>query len=130
MVKRLSGPAEVFDAQGDTHGEIDLALAESIEDVLVPIVGEWEQSEVWFHNVDFFGDGIRSLIFRSGDFPFQEIRKLQALLTGDAAGFCITVQICNRLFGEDVETVGALAITQGGVVVTASLQPYVVNTDR
>lgn len=125
MVKQLSGPSEVFDAQGDAHGEIDLALTEAIEDVLVPVVGAWEQSDVWYHNMDFYGDGIRSLLFRSGDFPFQEIPKLQALLTGDAAAFCITVQICNRLLGEDIETVGALAITRCSVVITESLQPYV-----
>lgn len=122
LVGRFSGPSEVFDAQGDAHGEIDLALSNAIEDILVPVVGPWEQSGVWFHSMDFWGDGIRSLIFRKGDFPFHLIPKLQALLVGDAAAFCITVQICNRLLGDGIETVGAIALTRGHIVVTEALK--------
>ena len=125
MVDRFSGPREVFDAQGDAHGDIDWALAEAIENILVPIVGAWEESEVWFHNTDYYGDGIRALMFRSGDFPFHVIPKLQALLTGDKAAFCISIQICNRLLGQGIETVGALAITQDKLVVTESLQEVI-----
>lgn len=117
-VKQLQGPSEIFDFQGERHGDIDFSLQEDIEAILVPLVGLWEESERWFHNQDFFGDGVRALIFRVGDFPWAAIGQLQSLLTGDAAGFCISVQLCDTLYGPNIQTIGGLAILRGDVVVT------------
>jgi len=124
-VKRLVGPPEVFDAQGDDHGHIDGSLQDAIEDVLVPLVGPWEDSEVWFHTTDFWGDGIRPLIFREGDFPYQVIPTLRQLLVGDLAHFCITIQLLDKLYGEDNRTVGAIAIAAAGIVVTDNIHPLI-----
>ncbi len=59
-------PRIVFEAQGAAHGDIDLRLVQSIEDLLVPSLGRWEASSEWFHQLDFYGDGIRSLTFSRG----------------------------------------------------------------
>ena len=121
LVGRFSGPRSVFDAQGAAHGEIDLHLAESIESLLVPLVGPWEQSERWFHNVDFYGDGVRSLLFRDTDFPPECIPQLQSLLREEAAEFCIHIHLCDKLTGENIKTIGAVAIMRDHLVVTKAL---------
>lgn len=120
-VTKYSGPSSVFEDQGKEHGQIDLQLAEGIESVLVPLVGPWERSDKWFHNTDFYRDGIRSLVFRFGDFPPQCIPDLRALLIGDAAAFCISVQFCSELMGKDVQTIGGIAIMQNDIVSTHSM---------
>lgn len=121
FVERFSGPRSVFEAQGEKHGEIDLHLAENIESLLVPLLGPWERSEKWFHNLDFYGDGVRSLLFRENDFPPQCIPQLQSLLCKDAAGFCIHIHICDKLSGDDIKTVGAVAIMRDRLVITKPL---------
>ncbi|WP_457279001.1 hypothetical protein [Polaromonas sp. P5_D5] len=117
-VQRLKGSSEFFDGQGDDHGHVDGDLQDAIEGVLVPLVGPWERSDVWFHNQDYYGNGIRSLAFRAGDFPWSAVVPLQKLLMGDAARFCISVEISDNL---DVrgKPVGAMAILQKQVVATS-----------
>ncbi len=97
LVKTTSAPQSVFDDQGDEHGQIDGRLENRIEDLFVPIVGPWERGGVWFHNQDFFGNGIRYLSFQDKDFPPECIPQLQALLEGEAAAFCIHVQLYDTL---------------------------------
>ena len=121
LVKELSGPQSVFDAQGDAHGRIDDTLQEAIEGVLIPLSGPCEGSEIWFHTQDFFGDGIRSLIYRVDSFPNDAVVRLQPLLVDEAAAFCISVQLCDKLFGSNILTVGGIAILQADVVATKSV---------
>ena len=88
-LEKMQTPRAVFEAQGEAHGEIDLRLVQSIEDLLVPSLGRWEQSSTWFHQLDFYGDGVRSLTFSRNAFPFEQVRSLQQLLHGEHAKFCI-----------------------------------------
>lgn len=97
---RLLTPRCIFDAQGTAHGEIDLRLAQSIERLLVPILGRWEQSDQWFHQLDFYGDGVRSLTFSRGAFPFNQVRPLQQLLSGEHEPFCILCIATDKLGGK------------------------------
>ena len=124
-VQQLKGSPDFFDEQGEGHGDIDGDLQDAIESILVPLVGAWEQSDVWFHNQDYYGDGIRGLIFRAGDFPWSAVALLQKLLIGDAARFCISVRIFDTL---DVrgQGVGSIAILQQQVIGT----PYAVEMLR
>ncbi|MES2973238.1 MAG: hypothetical protein V4757_06495 [Pseudomonadota bacterium] len=124
-VQQLKGTSEFFDEQGDAHGHIDGDLQDAIEAVLVPIVGPWEGSDVWFHNQDFYGNGIRSLSFRAGDFPWSAVIPLQKLLVGEAALFCISVLISDSLEIEG-RWVGAMAILKEKIVATS----YVVDLLR
>lgn len=120
-VERLKGSADFFEDQGDAHGEVDGELQDALEAILIPLAGPWEQSDVWFHNQDFYGDGVRSLTFRAGNFPWQTVGHLQKLLVSESAKFCITVHFADSL---DVsgQWVGSIGILEHDVVAT----PYVV----
>ena len=121
LVGQLSAPSSVFDAQGDAHGHIDGLLQDKIEAVLVPIVGPWEGSESWFHNQDFYGNGVRSLLFSANAFPWSTVPALQACLADDAAQFCIAIRLCDQLSTAHGRTVGVLVILQHHIVVTQSV---------
>lgn len=110
-------PYEDFDAQGDEHGRIDGDLQDAIEEVLVPLVGPWEGSETWFHNQDFYGNGIRSLSFRSDTFPWKAVETIKNLLVGEARSFCVEISLYNNL-ELDGKLEDAVAILQDKVVAT------------
>ena len=116
-IGRLKGSCEFFEEQGDGHGEVDAELQEAIEAILVPMVGAWEQSDVWFHNQDFYWDGVRQLTFRCGDFPWRTVGAMQGLLTDEASKFCISVHFAEDL-GSTGRWVGSLAILEQDVVAT------------
>ncbi|CAN7440764.1 hypothetical protein [Polaromonas sp. LjRoot131] len=118
-VQRLKGTFEFFEEQGDAHGHIDGDLQDAIEAVLVPLAGSWERSDVWFHNQDFYGNGVRSLTFRAVDFPWLSVVSLQKLLVGDAARFCISVVLFDTL-EVGSKWVSSVAILQDQLVVTPS----------
>jgi len=101
---RFATPRSVFDAQGDQHGQIDLRLVTKIEDMLVPALGRWEQSSEWFHQMDYYGDGIRSLTFRRTAFPRERLADLQALLVGEHESFGILCIVIDRATTEYCET--------------------------
>lgn len=127
-VEGSKGSCEFFADQGDAHGEIDGRLQDAIEGLLTPLVGPWEQSDVWFHNQDFYGDGVRCLTFRAGDFPWQSVALLQKLLVDECSRFCIVVHISDSL-GPNGTWVGTMGILQDEVVATPymaeMLQPHV-----
>jgi len=87
--ERMSPPRSVFAGQMDQHAEADLRLVGRIEELLVPLLGQWERSTAWFHQLDFHGDGVRSLTFRRDIFPRGEVQALQALLADEHAQFTI-----------------------------------------
>ena len=89
LLERLQTPRHVFDAQADEHEAIDARLARRIEALLVPLLGRWEQSSNWFHNLDYYGDGIRSLTFSRRVFPSIQVQQLQRLLEGEHECFCL-----------------------------------------
>ena len=88
-LERMLTPRRVFEAQGAAHADIDLRLVQLIEDLLVPALGRWEGSAVWFHQLDFYGDGVRSLTFSRDAFPVDHVKALQNLLRDEHAPFCI-----------------------------------------
>ena len=111
--KKLSGfcaPGAVFDAQGDGHGNIDLRLVEHIESYLTPILGAWEGSDIWWHQMDFYGDGIRSLTFRTSVFQPRFVVELHGLLKGEYSDFCIVCQIHESISGDEDTKLGSIAI--------------------
>lgn len=119
-VQALKGSYEFFEKQGDAHGHIDGELQGAIESILVPLVGPWERSDVWFHNQDFYGDGVRGLTFRAGDFPWKAVDSLQKLLVNEAARFCISVHIADTLDTKG-KWLGSVGILEQEVVAT----PYI-----
>lgn len=96
-LEKLQAPRVFFEAQGSSHGDIDLRLVQRIDDLLVPLLGPWEQSNQWFHQMDYYGDGVRSLTFRRSAFPFAVVEALQGLLQGEHERFCILCAVSDKL---------------------------------
>lgn len=96
-LERMGTPRELFEAQGAEHSEIDLRLVEKIEGLLVPLLGQWEQTDRWFHQMDFYGDGVRSIMFRRDVFPKELVFALQALLVGEHEPFAIVCTVVDQL---------------------------------
>ena len=57
--------------------------------LLVAHLGRWETSEWWFHQGNFYGDGVRSLMVGRKGFPHVRIDPLQGLRRSEYAAFCI-----------------------------------------
>ena len=117
-------PDSVFEAQGDEHGEIDLRLVESIESYLEPILGQWEGSESWWHQMDFYGDGIRSLMFQTAAFRPRFVPALHALLKGEHAKFCIVCQLHASLTQDDDSKLGSIAICADKLMVNRAVAQF------
>lgn len=96
-LERLATPRAVFEAQGAEHSQIDMRLVDKIESLLVPLLGRWEQTDRWFHQMDYYGDGVRSLMFRRDVFPRNQLHKLQALLVGEHQPFTILCMVIEQL---------------------------------
>jgi hypothetical protein len=108
----------VFDAQGDAHSEIDMRLVEKIGGVLHPQIGDWESSNDWYHNLDYHGDGIRSLVFNWSVFHADFIEQLQALLVGEHEPFCVLCQVYEDMASDDDTRIGSVAIFKDRLMVS------------
>lgn len=124
--------AKIYDSQplmqahGDHHQDIDLQLVTAIGNLLAPYLGQWEQSEKWFHNIDFYGDGIRSITFRRDVFRHHFVADLRALLSGEFELFCIVCGLCENLLHSDVVDLekspnDLIAITSRKLLITRGL---------
>ena len=79
-----------LDALGESQGDVDLALVDRIDNVLIPLIGpSGIDDENWFQSMDYYGDGIRHLEFKPGKFPLNAIMPLKSLLTGEHSIFGI-----------------------------------------
>ncbi len=117
-------PRPVFDAQGSGHAEIDLRLVYSIESFLTPMLGPWEQSDRWWHQLDCYGDGVRSLSFSADVFSPAYVPAFQRLLVGEHESFCILCQIHQSLAGREDTKIGSLAIRSGRLLISCSLDEF------
>jgi len=115
-----------FESRITDHAEADLRLVQAIESVLVPVLGHWEQTDRWFHQMDYYGDGVRSLVFRRDVFPREQVPQLQALLVGEHKDFTILCCIVDQLLkreptGTSTQPDDYLAIWRDGFLVTNRL---------
>ena len=78
--------------------------------------------------MDFYGDGIRSLMFRRVDFEPRFVVGLHELLSGEHHMFCIVCQIHELFKGEADTKVGSIAIRSEGIMVTRPVA--MVSSDR
>jgi hypothetical protein len=113
----------VFEAQGEEHGDIDFRLVEKIEAYLLPKIGPWEQTDRWFHNMDYYGDGIRSLEFAADCFSPDYLPDFQGMLTGEHAEFTILCKVTSDL-GESGAEIGSLAIRADNILISYPLVAY------
>ena len=125
-LERMQTPRAVFEAQGTTHGEVDFRLVQSIDELLIPHLGRWEESDTWFHQLDYYGDGVRSLTFSRAAFPFEHVKSLQRLLQGEHSSFCILC-IATSSLGAPIDQIGSspeddyLAIFANGLLATKAI---------
>lgn len=116
---------EFFDAQGDEHGEIDMRLVEKIEAFLETQPGCEEASEHRLHNLDFYGDGIRSLSFSVHLFKPEFVETFRKMLTGEHEPFCILCMIHADLT-KDYTRIGTIAIFSNKLIVASPLAKHFV----
>jgi len=122
--ERMKADRSVFDAQGDAHGDIDMRLTSRIEAHLRPLLGKWEGSTTWFHQMDYYGDGVRALTFRRDIFPRQTVPSLQAMLEGEHSDFAILCIVTDDLMDDSPRTTAAcdfLALFNARMLVTKGL---------
>lgn len=100
----------VFDQQGENHERIDLRLVDKIDAFFEPTLGEWESSTDWWHNIDCYGDGIRSVSINMEVLKADHFSALQELLVGEHEPFCILVQVHEDFHSDDDTKIGPVAI--------------------
>ena len=113
--------SDAIDAQGDEHEDIDMRLVDKIDDYLEPILGDWESSEIWWHNLTVDGHGIRSLLFAEAAFDPKYIGAFQDLLTGEHQPFCILCQVFESLGSDEGVRVGSVIILSDEIVISKPL---------
>jgi hypothetical protein len=117
----FSDSEAAVEAQGDAHERIDLRLVQRLEAFLVPILGQWENSDRWYHNLDCHGDAVRSMLFLQKDFDPRYIVEFHKYLEGEHAAFCVLCQIYEKLGGGDGARVGCVAICADRILVDQAL---------
>ena len=113
----------IFEEQGEEHGDIDFRLVEKIDDYLSPKIGTWEQSDHWFHNIDFYGDGVRSLEFSADSFSPDFLRRFQAMLIGEHSEFTVLCKVMTN-FSDSGTKIGSIAIRNDRMLVSYPLAAY------
>jgi hypothetical protein len=123
-LSKFRTPDSVFEAQGDEHGDIDMRLVESIESYLEPFLGQWEGSDTWWHQMDYYGDGIRSLMFQASAFQPRFVPALHALLKGEHAELGIVCQLHESLTQDGDSKIGSIAICADKLMVNRALAQF------
>jgi hypothetical protein len=107
--------------EGEAHEQIDGRLVARIDEVIRPVLGpHGYREELWFENLDFYGDGVRQLSFAWKDFPPYLMPQLQVLLAGEHELFCILCKFHTERM-EKGELVGLLALFKSESVITRPL---------
>ena len=116
-------PRSVFDAQGEDHADIDMRLVEKLSSYLVPRIGPWEQSDRWFHNIDYYGDGIRSLDLCAQSFSPTYLQDFKDMLVGEHSDFTILCKIYAD-FSDWDSRIGSVAVRGDQMLVSYPLVAY------
>ena len=119
----FTAPSSIFDAQGDDHADIDFRLVEKIDGYLVPKIGNWEQSSKWFHNIDFYGDGVRALELSVECFSPAYIPAFQAMLVGEHVDFTVLCKVMTEL-SDSGERIGSVAVRSEQILVSHPLAQH------
>jgi hypothetical protein len=99
---RFTRDCEMFaDSPNGSSERVDLRLFEKIEAVVRPVLGAWERGNpAWWHNVDWNGDGVRSLAFNLQVFPRSFIASFHKLLVVEHANLCVLCQFYRGPIGD------------------------------
>lgn len=122
LFNRLSQLTHEFDTSTDAHSECDLRLVEKLEAVVVPLLGEQGiDDERWFHEMDYYGDGVRLIEAEWNTLTPQLIRMLRALLCGEHEKFCVLWKVYENFGAEEKGERGAAVVFADRILVTDSV---------
>ena len=111
-------PSTIFDEQGEAHEEIDIRLIEKIDAYLVPLLGDYEKTESWFHSMLCNGDGIRAISLNQGSLSNEVILNLQAMLLGESVAFTILLNLHREYASNEDTKIGTLLICADKLVIS------------
>jgi hypothetical protein len=103
------------------HAELDMELTTKIDDLYSAALGSWEGPDAdWWHNMDFYGDGVRALRFVLKRFPPHSIALITPYLSGRHDGFSMLAWFWDQEI-EEGAPVGGLWLSARELMVTRSL---------
>jgi hypothetical protein len=87
-----------FDTQDQSlHGDLDMELTSKLDDYFRPLIGQWETGPAnWWHNLDYYGDGVRGMSFVWDRFPHQALPVMHEYLGGKFERFSVHVSFYDR----------------------------------
>lgn len=114
--------SSTFEAQGELHEDLDIALVDKIDGFVKPLLGDYEKTDRWFHNVSLCnGDGVRGISIDIEDVTNDLIIGLQGTLVGQHVDFCAFCNVYENHSSEDSIRIGALIIKSNEVVVSSEI---------
>ena len=100
------------------HELCDRRLIKKIDKLIEPLLGpHGYKDELWFENLELYGDGVRQLSFRWSDVSRSLLVRLQKLLIREHARFCILCKFHTKRM-EKGDLVGLLALFRGKALAT------------
>ena len=117
LSQRCAAARKRFESQAkERHEDLDMSLTSQIEALYRPLLGPWESEGAgWWHNMDFYGDGVRSLSFDWTQFPPDTLSQLRSYLGGQHVGFSVCI---NFYEGEMDNRLGRLWMDSREIIVT------------
>ena len=122
LFARLSRIVHRFDTSTSQHGECDLRLVYKLEACVEPLLGQpGIDDNRWFHEMDFYGDGVRLVEAEWNTLSTPLLKTLQGLLVGEHKQFCVLWKVYENFHGDDKGDRGAVAVLHERVLVTESI---------
>jgi hypothetical protein len=106
----------------ELHARLDMELASKIERLYIEAIGPWEPDDAeWWHNMDYYGDGVRALRFVLHRFPPDSLATVRGYLSGAHDGFSVLIWFWQSQIEDKAGPVGGLWMTARETLVTRSL---------
>jgi hypothetical protein len=111
-----------FDAQNEAlHGDLDMELTSKLEEFFSTKIGPWEaEAADWWHNMDYYGDGVRGLSFVWDRFPVQSLPFMHENLGGRFQRFSVHISFYDGPLMES-PLLGRLWMDSENLLITRSI---------
>jgi hypothetical protein len=104
------------------HGRLDMELTSKIDQLYRDSLGPWESGDAeWWHNMDYYGDGVRALRFVLRRLPADSMATVRGFLSGAHSGFSMLIWFWEKEIEDGSPPIGGLWIDSRETLVTASL---------
>jgi hypothetical protein len=104
------------------HGRLDMELTAKIDQLYRDSLGPWESRDAdWWHNMDYYGDGVRALRFVLRRFPVDSMAIVRDFLSGAHSGFSMLIWFWEKRIEDGSPPIGGLWIDSRETLATASL---------